>query len=285
MLLAAFLREGAAALESLYPSPEAGGMVSILCRERLGVQSYTHIVEPSTEIPSDALPALQDDLSRLLKGEPLQYALGYADFCGRRFKVGPGVLVPRPETEMLVSEVEGRARGLNRPARILDLCTGSGCIAWSLALDLPGSQVTAVDISGEALAIARTQFESAQGPRFLQADVLGSVPEWARGYDFLTANPPYIMEGEKPSMRSNVLDWEPGLALFVPDSDPLVFCRALAAWADRCLVPGGRGIIEINEALGAESFAIFAGAKFEKIEILSDFFGKNRFVSFQKSLL
>ena len=257
-------------------------MVSILCRERLSVASYTHIVEPDTQISPDKLPALQDDLRRLLGGEPLQYVLGCADFCGRRFKVGPGVLIPRPETEMLVSQVREWAVG--RPARILDLCTGSGCIAWSLALDLPDSQVTAVDISEEALGFACAQFDSALSPRFVKADVLGEAPFAASSFDFLASNPPYIMESEKAAMRGNVLDWEPGLALFVPDSDPLVFYRAVARWAARCLVEGGRGIVEINEALGPGTFAVFEDAGFQKIEILPDFFGKNRFVTFQKSL-
>lgn len=336
MLLAQFIREGAAALGTLYPPQEARSLVLRLCSERLGTESYTHIVEPGFEIPAGSLDGLQEDLRRLSGGEPLQYVLGYQEFCGRRFRVGPGVLIPRPETEELV-----RAALEKLPAEgsALDLCTGSGCIAWTLALDRPGARVTAVDISPEALSIASGQFGEggreggapgtmaarghpsgqmspggqqgeilsrrdgrgpafgwegcseaevsrgtpSPGPTFVQRDIL-QVPEEFEGapFDVLTANPPYIRESERAQMHANVLQHEPELALFVPDADPLLFYRAIARWAQRFLRPGGFGIVEINEELGADTAGVFAAAGLKDMALASDFRGKERFVTFYK---
>ncbi len=285
MLLSQFIRESTSALGALYGPREAAGIVSRLCGELLGVSSYAHIVEPGLEVSAEALPVLQGAMERLCGGEPLQYVTGVQEFCGRRFKVRPGVLIPRPETEELVATAAERLRG---GGRVLDLCTGSGCIAWSLALDCPEAKVTGVDISDEALAVAREQF-SAEGapaeerPTFVKQDVL-EVPESFEGapFDVITANPPYIRESEKALMHTNVLEFEPSLALFVPDSDPLVFYRAIALWAVRFLAPGGFGIVEINEALGAECAALFENAGLANVKIQRDFRQKERFVSFLK---
>lgn len=279
MLLSQFIRESTSALGALYGPREAAGIVSRLCGELLGVSSYAHIVEPGLEVSAEALPLLQGAMERLCGGEPLQYVTGVQEFCGRRFKVRPGVLIPRPETEELVATAAERLRG---GGRVLDLCTGSGCIAWSLALDCPEAKVTGVDISDEALAVAREQF-SADGPTFVKQDVL-EVPESFEGapFDVITANPPYIRESEKALMHTNVLEFEPSLALFVPDSDPLVFYRAIALWAARFLAPGGFGIVEINEALGAECAALFENAGLANVKIQRDFRQKERFVSFLK---
>ena len=285
MLLSQFIRESTSALGALYGPREAAGIVSRLCGELLGVSSYAHIVEPGLEVSAEALPVLQGAMERLCGGEPLQYVTGVQEFCGRRFKVRPGVLIPRPETEELVATAAERLRG---GGRVLDLCTGSGCIAWSLALDCPEAKVTGVDLSDEALAVAREQF-SAEGapaeerPTFVKQDVL-EVPESFEGapFDVITANPPYIRESEKALMHTNVLEFEPSLALFVPDSDPLVFYRAIALWAVRFLAPGGFGIVEINEALGAECAALFESAGLANVKIQRDFRQKERFVSFLK---
>ena len=321
MLLAQFIRESTSALGALYEPREAAGIVSRLCSELLGVSSYAHIVEPGLELSEEVLPQLQDAVRRLCSGEPLQYVTGVQEFCGRRFKVRPGVLIPRPETEQLVALASER---LPRAGRVLDLCTGSGCIAWSLALDFPEASVIGVDISDEALEVARAQFdpweasgvpvsslrsslpanagplpftwsraatdpgtpEASPGqkrPTFVKQDVL-EVPESFEGapFDVLTANPPYIRESEKALMHTNVLDFEPGEALFVPASDPLLFYRAIALWAVRVLAPGGFGIVEINEALGRESAAVFESAGLVNVKILPDFRQKERFVSFLK---
>ena len=284
MLLAEFIRESVPALEKLYPSPEARGLVLMLCEERLGVRSYTHIVEPLFEIPEAALSGLKADMSRLAAGEPIQYVLGYTEFCGRKFKVGPSVLIPRPETGQLVDESLKLLAAMGRPAKVLDLCTGSGCIAWSVALGAPGVSVIAADISEPALALARSQFKDvssgANAPEFVCSDLLGGCREICGCFDLLLSNPPYVMEKEKAVMRRNVLDHEPGIALFVPDDDPLLFYRALASVSLRLLDSSGTGIVEINEALGPETAAVFETAGYKKTEILRDIFGKDRFVRF-----
>ena len=284
MLLAEFIRESVPALEKLYPSPEARGLVLMLCEERLGVRSYTHIVEPLFEIPEAALSGLKAGMSRLAAGEPIQYVLGYTEFCGRKFKVGPSVLIPRPETGQLVDESLKLLASMGRPAKVLDLCTGSGCIAWSVALGAPGVSVTATDISERALALARSQFKDvssgANAPEFVCSDLLGGCREICGCFDLLLSNPPYVMEKEKAAMRRNVLDYEPGIALFVPDDDPLLFYRALASVSLRLLDSSGTGVVEINEALGPETAAVFEAAGYRKTEILRDIFGKDRFVRF-----
>lgn len=284
MLLAEFIRESVPALEKLYPSPEARGLVLMLCEERLGVMSYTHIVEPLFEISEAALSGLKADMSRLAAGEPIQYVLGYTEFCGRKFKVGPSVLIPRPETGQLVDESLKLLAAMGRPAKVLDLCTGSGCIAWSVALGAPGVSVTATDISEPALALARSQFKDvssgANAPEFVCSDLLGGCREICGCFDLLLSNPPYVMEKEKAAMRRNVLDHEPGIALFVPDDDPLLFYRALASVSLRLLDSSGTGVVEINEALGPETAAVFEAAGYRKTEILRDIFGKDRFVRF-----
>ena len=282
MLLADFIRDGARRLETLYPSPEARGLVLMLCAEKLGTTSYTHIVEPDTQVPADRQAELEDDLRRLCAGEPIQYVLGVAEFCGHRFAVGPGVLVPRPETELLVADAVRllREMELERPPRVLDLCTGSGCIAWSIAREIRDAEVVGVDLSEAALGYARRQFPDGS-PTFLQADVLDTEQDFPYGpFDLVVSNPPYVLERERAQMRPNVLDHEPALALFVPDDDPLRFYRAVARWAQRFLRPGGAGLVEINEALGPETAAVFRDAGLKNVRTVPDFYKKIRFVHF-----
>ena len=287
MLLSDFIRNGTARLETLYPSPEARGLVLMLCRELLGVTNYTHIVEPETAVPADREADLSADLERLCTGEPIQYVLGFAEFCGNRFAVGPGVLVPRPETEQLVAEAVRALRemDLDRPPAVLDLCTGSGCIAWSIALEIHDAEVVGIDLSDIALGYAKTQFvisgKVEKSPAFLLADILDTEQSFPYGpFDLIVSNPPYVMERERALMRPNVLDWEPAGALFVPDDNPLLFYRAVARWAQRFLRPGGAGLVEINEALGPETAAVFHDAGFKNVQILPDFAHNSRFIRF-----
>ena len=291
MLLADLVRRGVKSLKALYPEPEARSMVLLLCQERLGVMSYTHIVEPATEVPEEDLDGLLEDISRMAAGEPIQYVLGYTEFRGWIFKTDSRALIPRIETEHLVEEVVLHAREVpvraGEPLRILDLCTGSGCIAWSLAYEIPGAVVTASDISVDALALARSQFRRLPAkvvrPQFMKGDILDfgtPFPEC----DILTANPPYITLPEREFMRPNVLDWEPEIALFAPSEDALAFHKAIALWAGRLLSPGGLGIVEINEDLGAPSLEVFRKAGFENAVLVEDFAGKERFVRFNKPL-
>ena len=278
MLLSQFISEGSRRLEALYPPREARSLVMRLVEDVGGFLPYDHIVRPSLEAPA----ALTEALERLMEGEPLQYVTGFQEFYGRRFYVRPGVLIPRPETEILVREACLRAMQMEAP-RVLDLCTGSGCIAWSIALEVPGAQVIGVDISDEALAVARVQNTALDAPRFIKVDILDEgVTFPGEPFDILVANPPYIRESEKALMHRNVLDHEPPEALFVPDEDPLVFYRAIAAHAVRSLVPGGWGMVEINEALGPQTAAVFEDAGLHKVQIIRDFFERDRFVTFTR---
>ena len=285
MLLRDFLREGVSRLGSLYPEREARNILLDLIESRLGVARYTYATDPEFSPGPEAQAILSEDLDRLSGGEPLQYVLGYSEFMGRRFRVTPDVLIPRPETEILCSEAIKLAKG-SSPIRILDLCTGSGCIAWTMAMEVPSATVYGIDISEKALAIASSQdfsrsLSGAEAPVFLHADILADPPSFPCGqFDLILSNPPYIMESQRKDMRKNVLDHEPALALFVPDDDPLLFYRAVASWSKTLLAAGGTGIVEINDLLGAQTRDLFIEAGFKKVEILDDFSGKNRFVIF-----
>ena len=235
-------------------------------------------VTPEVSAAYDAL------LSRRCGGEPLQYIIGSWDFYRASFCVGPGVLIPRPETELLVAEGVRTLQEMDLPRapRVLDLCTGSGCIAWSIALDVRDAEVFGVDLSETALDYARSQF-NAGAPVFLQANVLDTEQDFPYGpFDMIVSNPPYVRESERAQMRRNVLQYEPDMALFVPDDDPLRFYRSVARWAQRVLRSGGVGIVEINEALGPETAALFRSAGLNNVQIHRDFFEKERFIRFTR---
>ncbi len=300
MLLSSFIKESTASLEALYPAPEARSIILMLCEAILHTPSYLHITEPAYAIEDAALPQLREALCRLEKGEPVQYVIGYAEFCSRRFKVSPAVLIPRPETELLVRKAAQTASRIARmrapygrnaePVRILDLCTGSGCIAWSLALEVPGARVVAVDKSEAALELASGQSFSkelkelgALAPVFAACDILDLGQELDFGeFDLILSNPPYVRESEKCAMRPNVLDYEPSMALFVPDEDPLLFYRAIARWSVRLLAENGKCLTEINEELGEETEAVFRSAGFSSTSIIKDLNDKNRIIFYSR---
>ena len=264
MLLSEFLKDGVASLESLYPTAEAKAVVLQLCSEILGTKNYTHIIEPQYQIDKKKVQPLAEAMVRLQAGEPIQYVVGKTEFCGHIFKVDKNVLVPRPETELLVREAVKLAARIKQrripygrsaePVRILDLCTGSGNIAWTVALGVPGARVVGVD---------EQEFNFGE-------------------FDLILSNPPYVMESERGQMRKNVLDYEPASALFVPDEDPLKFYRAIARWSDRFLAAEGKGLTEINEVLGKETEAVFKEAGFAQTDIVKDFYDKNRFIFYTK---
>lgn len=300
MLLAEFVKAGTKALESLYPQKEARSIVLMLCEEVLGTENYTHIVEPEFKIDDKKLPELEAAMERLKKMEPVQYVLGHTEFYGRTFKVDPDVLIPRPETELLCRDAIKLGMRVYRmrspygknaePVRILDLCTGSGCIAWTMALSIPGSRVTAVDISDAALEVAAGQDFASElksketfRPEFIKADVLDSEQEIELGpFDMVLSNPPYIMESEKEDMRRNVLEYEPESALFVPDDDPLLFYRAIARWSQRFMSPDGVGLSEVNETLARQTETVFKAAGYAHTEIVRDLSDKNRYIIYHK---
>ena len=298
MLLTEFIKAGTQRLEALYPTKEAHNIVLALCQDIIGTKNYTHIVEPEFVVPQARIPDLESGMERLCKGEPIQYVVGKAEFCGYEFKVNRDVLIPRPETEILVREAVKVASRIQRmripygksakPVTVLDLCTGSGCIAWSVALSLPGVEVTGLDISEAALSVAKSQNFSALlkssgaiAPKFIMGDIL-EEPALQGEFDLILSNPPYIMEKEKPLLRSNVRDFEPPVALFVKDDDPLVYYRAIARWSSLLLAPQGAGLTEINDCLGSETKHVFSDAGFSETEVVRDFYEKKRFVFYKK---
>ena len=220
---------------------------------------------------------LENIIFRLQKNEPIQYIRGFAEFGGRKFKVAPGVLIPRPETAELVDWVVNENPGAHH---LLDIGTGSGCIAISLDKKLPDVDVEAWDISEEALAIARKNNEDLEaGVRFLQRDVLSDDWEKVPSFDVIVSNPPYVTETEKNEMDANVLDWEPGLALFVPDEDPLRFYNRIACLGSDLLLPGGKLYFEINQAYGRETAHILEMNQYCDVRVIKDIFGKDRIVT------
>ena len=286
MLLRELISKGTETISQAFPEREAREMVLMFLQHSIGVTRHTHILEPSYEVSEEASAEAMRAFGRMAAGEPIQYIIGKAYFYDREFNVTPDVLIPRPETELLVREAVNWARRSGRKSlRILDLCMGSGCIAWSMALELPGSEVTAADISDGALAVASGQkFECDNAPKFIKADVLAGPVEGLGTFDMILSNPPYVMDSEKAMMRKNVLDHEPWLALFVSDDDPLVFYRAVAAWARQCLKPDGVGIVEINESLGPETAAVFSQAGFPDASVILDLSDRPRFVRFSYGL-
>lgn len=288
------IKKGVETISATFPEREAREMVLLYLEDVHGIRRLTHILEPSAEVSDDVAEAALAAFSRMASGEPIQYIIGKAHFYGREFNVSPSVLIPRPETEVLCREVVNHQSRRCPNPRILDMCTGSGCIAWTLALELAGAKVAAVDISDGALAVAGSQDFSremaqtgAAAPCFVKADVLGEVPiEIAsQSFDIVVSNPPYVMDSEKALMRANVLEHEPHLALFVPDNDPLMFYHAVARWSSRLLVPGGFGIVEINEALGSRTAELFINAGFVNVEVVSDLNDRDRFVRFMRKFV
>ena len=266
------------ALTPLYGPSEARS-IALLTAEGLGGVSRTQLLaDPGAELEIEGLDVV---VARLAAGRPVQYELGEAEFCGMNFKVREGVLIPRPETEELVAWVADE-----NPAarRILDVGTGSGCIAITLKRLLPDAELSAADVADEALAVAAENSRRLEAPvEIRRADALGDLETVFPGpFDVIVSNPPYVPQADRAAMHPNVRDHEPAEALFVPDNDPLRFYRALAGWAEALVRLGGQCLFEINEAFGPQVKELFESRGFSDVEILQDFHGKDRFVTFTK---
>lgn len=242
-----------------------------------GLNRSDFVVDKSVEISREKMNDYEDVLQRLLNREPIQYIFGRAHFYGRWFDVTPDVLIPRQETEELIKLVVDNhtGSGLN----ILDVGTGSGCIACSLALELRRPSVYAIDISQMAVKVAASNAEKlACEVAFKQMDVIHErIPH--TNFDIIVSNPPYVMESEKVLMNENVLDHEPSIALFVPDSDPLVYYRAILMKSREVLKVGGMIYFEINEQKGTEVAALASASGFGNVTVHRDINDKMRFVS------
>lgn len=230
------------------------------------------------------IPSLESKVDELAKGRPVQYVIGHQEFCGLDIEVGEGVLIPRPETEELVAWAAEKASEFNQ-TRILDICTGSGCIALALAHQIKDAKVTAIDISEEALAIARHNEERLQcGVEFMQDDALAHLPKLAnREFDIVVSNPPYIPISERESMHINVTGYEPEIALFVDDDDPLIFYREIARSAKELLSPKGYLLFEVHETLAQETAEMLHNLGYCQIELRHDCFDKPRMICCQPS--
>ena len=264
----------AARLTGLYDAREARSIALAAVAELSGLSPSALLTDPEAEL---AVEGLEEAAARLAAGEPLQYVVGHTEFYGRRFAVRGGVLIPRPETEELVDAI---LHGEREARRLLDVGTGSGCIAASLALGMPGTEVFAADISDDALTVAAENFQQLGAAVTLRkADALNGLEEaFPERFDAIVSNPPYVPESDRAAMHPNVRDHEPGLALFVPDDDAIRFYRAIARAGRQMLTPGGRLWFEIYERAAAEIVRMLGAEGYTDTEVREDLFGKPRMV-------
>ena len=261
-------------LEPLYGNGEARAVTDYVLDVCFGLSKADIMCGAVEEMTAEKTAELRKIFGRLTEGEPVQYVLGRAEFSGRWFDVRPGVLIPRPETEELCAWITADSKASGSP-KVLDIGTGSGCIAITLQLDMPESKVTAWDISADALDVAR---ENAQrlgaNVNFVKQDALNVKPEGE--WDVIVSNPPYICEKEKKDMAANVLEHEPHTALFVPDADPLLFYRAITRLAVQTLNKGGRLYFEINPKYADDTCRMMRAEGMTAVELRSDMYGKQR---------
>lgn len=261
-------------LEPLYGNGEARAITDYVLDVCFGLSKADTMCGAVDEMTAEKTAEMNKIFGRLTEGEPVQYVLGRAEFSGRWFNVRPGVLIPRPETEELCAWITADSKASGSP-KVLDIGTGSGCIAITLQLDMPESKVTAWDISADALDVAR---ENAQqlgaNVNFVKQDALNAKPEGE--WDVIVSNPPYICEKEKKDMAVNVLEHEPQTALFVPDADPLLFYRAITRLAVQTLSKGGRLYFEINPIYADDTCRMMRAEGMTAVELRSDMYGKQR---------
>ena len=262
-------------LATAYTDGEITALTRIIAMEMLGISQMAFYMKDKITLTAEQTTLLDNAIERLAKHEPIQYILGYSDFCGLRFKVTPATLIPRPETSELVEWIASEADGCRN---ILDIGTGSGCIAVSLAHRLPQATVSAWDISADALAVATDNSKSNNcAVKFNEVDILSYEP-CDEQFDIIVSNPPYIKEVEKKLMETNVLDWEPHTALFVPDCDPLLFYRTIAEKGKQMLRSGGRLYFEINREHGNETCSMLTALGYTDIELRKDFADNDRMI-------
>lgn len=266
-------------LEVLYTPSEAKTMAQMLLCSITGLTLPQLVVQPEMHLPDVQSAAVEAAVKRLLDGEPVQYVIGYADFYGRRFEVDRRALIPRPETEELVHRIVSDFKG-KRGMAVLDIGTGSGCIAISLAKELSAGKVVAVDIAGETIDLARTNAGKLHaGVSFVCSDVLewtvsrqpDRLPEEVSGkFDVIVSNPPYVCKSEQSGMEANVLAFEPHRALFVDDGDPLLFYRTIGRYALSHLTDGGCLYFEINQRFGQETCRLLRTLGFRQVTLFQD---------------
>ena len=265
-----------ASLIDVYEPREAESLSTLALTHLFACTHTDAILGKRVQVDTEKEKELEEIVNRLRKQEPVQYILGVTEFYGREFNVNSSTLIPRPETEELVGLItkENTKHGL----KVLDIGTGSGCIATSLFFELNESIVHAIDIDDEALKIAKENaYRLGAALNFMQGDILSNNFE-TEGLDIIVSNPPYVRDSEKKQMHRNVLDYEPDLALFVSDNDPLIFYRRIAEVSAKKLRQGGKLYFEINEAYGLEVKTLMQDHGFHDVEVFKDLQGKDRMV-------
>lgn len=265
---------------TVYDAEEAESIAFVVLDNLYNLSRTDVLTEKSIDFSAEQRDILNKIIARINTHEPIQYILGSAWFYGRNFYVSPGVLIPRPETELLVEDVIKTVG--NTKTTIVDIGTGSGCIAITLAKELPNASVIALDISESALEVAQknaTQLNASV--QFVHTDIL-TQPLPGTNLDIIVSNPPYIAFAEKETMRENVLAHEPHTALFVPDNDALVFYRTIAQKGFAALKPNGKVFVEINERFGKETAEVFTQTGFSSVHIIRDLQGKDRIIQAHK---
>lgn len=274
-----------AELDAQYGKDEVGMFVRMLFEEYVGWNLAQLLTHRDDTINQSDLLRFHWAVEELRRWRPIQHIVGWTEFCGCRIEVDESTLIPRPETEEIVNWTINHFSEIKKQyskIRVLDLCTGSGCISIALTKHLPQAQVTAVDISEKALDVARRNASANNvDVNFLQADILSPFTIHNSQFTLIISNPPYVMDKEKAEMQRNVLEWEPQQALFVPDSDPLLFYRAIASIAGKHLADNGMLVVEINEQLDGETMHLFNANGFTGT-LNHDFRGKPRMLSLHK---
>lgn len=268
-------------LAPFYPKGEIEGMKLAVLDHLLHYSQVDLILHADDEVPDFIIEKINGIVERLKHYEPIQYILGDAYFYGHHFKVTRDTLIPRPETEGLIDMIADENNACD--LRVLDIGTGSGCIAISLSLALRFPDVYATDISQAALAVARENAARLKGKvKFVQSDILAADPCINGKFDIIVSNPPYICNEERDGMDKNVLEYEPHSALFVPDDDPMLFYKAISRYAIHALVPGGRLYLEINSRFPKETCSLLQNVEFDNILAVNDYCGRPRFVKASK---
>lgn len=265
-------------LKQTYPLDEARALSLLIAEEQFGRNVANELAEINTPPSTEELCAAQRIIDRLAEKEPIQYILGWADFCNMRLIVTPNVLIPRPETEQLVTLAIQSITTEN--PRILDIATGSGCIAIAMANKIPGADITATDISCYALEVAQQNAQKiGVNIDFRTDDIMNtSLNQLKKTWDLIVSNPPYVKLSERQYMDENVLWYEPAEALFVPDQEPLMFYVPIARFASEKLSEGGKLWIEINCSEAVATQKLLENYGLHDIKICKDSFGKDRFV-------
>lgn len=269
-------------LTPLYDEGEARAITDYVLDAGFGMSKADIICGAVESLTADDAARLGRMFDRLRRGEPVQYVMGWAEFGGKRFSVRPGILIPRPETEELCALITADRQGCAE-SKIVDIGTGSGCIAVTLALDVPGSDVSAWDISPVALDVAAENAQANGASVTVERRDALSLTPCGEQWDVIVSNPPYICDNEKKDMAANVLDFEPATALFVPDDDPLRFYRPITAYAAQTLRPGGALYFELNPIYADDIASTARACGFTDVDIINDCYGKRRMMRARKT--